>query len=98
MQSNPNNPVILPVNALATYLTLDPHNIMKDKNLFPGLSQYNKYMKAIRYIIKIMNMSLHPMRRLKNCGCTQCKWGSRLLCVQGELLDPKLYKCFVLDV
>ena len=63
---------------------------MGGRNLFTGSSQYNRYTNVIIDIIKYHSVTLPPMKRLKAYGCPQFKSWWRLMCAQGELLEPQL--------
>ena len=51
VHSYPNNPLILPVNALVMYIFYYPQNIMGDSTLFPCLYHNNRYNMVLSNII-----------------------------------------------
>ena len=48
---------------------------MEDRKLFPCSAYYNVYAKLISDVIKIMNINLPPVAKLKNRGAISAKGG-----------------------
>jgi len=84
--ANPAQPFICPVLALAKYLFANPSILSSEDKLFPGGSQYSRFMKCFRRVIihlkdeikklgcDIKNLGSHSARKgaatLAACGCT----------------------------
>ena len=68
VNSNPNKPVISPINALKMYLCLFTQNFIWDRKKTHGSNQYNRYTKLIWYIIKYNEVTFASYGNDKNLG------------------------------
>lgn len=87
--ANPLDPVVCPVLALAKYLFSHSELTNGNSVLFPGRSQYNRFMNLLAKLIKehrlqLMEFGVNP----DNLGSHSTRKGSATLCTTGCTVSP----------
>ena len=93
--SNPKNPELRPVLALAKYLLSNPDLLNENCPLFPGKNQYDRFIKIFyrvvhdnKDIFHILGMEDHSL------GSHSCRKGEITLCSSRcTVSPPMLYIC-----
>ena len=85
---NPNKPMIVPVNKLATYIFKYNQQFMGQRKLFPGLDQYNRYAKVISDIIKYHKYNLYYYGKVENLGLHSVKKAVATFVCSGRNVGP----------
>ena len=89
--SNPTQPTICPVLALAKYLLSNPDILKSGSPLFPGNDQYNRFIKAFHRIIHDNIQEFKALGVEENMlGSHSCRKGAITLVSTGCTVSPPL--------
>lgn len=89
--ANPHNPEICPVLAMAKYLLGNTSLLQGDCQLFPGSSQYNRFLKIFHKVIAsdvegFKSLGVNP----GDLGCHSARKGAITMCSSGCTVSPPM--------
>lgn len=87
--ANPVDPAVCPILAMAKYIFSHPELLQGDVKLFPGRSQYNRFMKLFQKLIYVNAIRLTELgNNPDNLGSHSARKGSSTLCTTGCTVCP----------